>query len=69
MFEQGAPEISRQYQGSGLGLPLVKKLADMHGGEVSVKSAPGVGSTFSVALPLGSTSLAEPDTAIEVLPG
>jgi PAS domain S-box-containing protein len=43
--------LSRGYEGSGLGLPLVQALAELHGGEVQVQSTPGVGSCFSVLLP------------------
>jgi PAS domain S-box-containing protein len=38
--------------GSGLGLPIVQALAELHGGRVWVESAPGQGTTFSIALPL-----------------
>lgn len=50
-FVQLDSGLSRQYQGSGLGLALVRRLAIMHGGDVSVKSELGVGSTFTVTLP------------------
>ena len=37
--------------GSGLGLAIVKRIADAHGGSVSVRSAPGAGATFAIELP------------------
>jgi len=42
---------SRDLGGTGLGLAIVKHLAQAHGGEVSVRSTPGAGSTFTVLLP------------------
>jgi signal transduction histidine kinase/type II secretory pathway pseudopilin PulG len=44
--------VEAQIHGSGIGLSLVKKAIDQHGGEVSVTSTPGSGSTFSMALPI-----------------
>ena len=43
--------LSRQTQGSGLGLYLAKSIIDAHRGRIWVASAPGKGSAFSVALP------------------
>ena len=43
---------SREIGGTGLGLAIVKHLARLHGGEVSVRSTPNEGSTFSVELPV-----------------
>jgi signal transduction histidine kinase/ligand-binding sensor domain-containing protein len=50
-FEQGDPEVARRYGGTGLGLVITRRLARMMGGEVSVSSRPGEGSTFEVRLP------------------
>lgn len=41
----------RTYEGTGLGLAICKRIAQMHGGWLSVKSEPGVGSCFSLHLP------------------
>jgi two-component system phosphate regulon sensor histidine kinase PhoR len=45
---------SRKTGGTGLGLSIVKHIALLHGGEVSVESAPGAGSHFHVRLPVRS---------------
>jgi signal transduction histidine kinase/CheY-like chemotaxis protein/HAMP domain-containing protein len=50
-FTQIDSKLSRQHEGTGLGLALVKRLAELHGGAVGVESAPGKGSTFRVWLP------------------
>jgi signal transduction histidine kinase len=50
-FHQLDASPAKQYQGTGLGLALTKKLAEAQGGRVAVRSAPGEGSTFSVILP------------------
>ncbi|HWQ34304.1 MAG TPA: ATP-binding protein [Blastocatellia bacterium] len=47
----------RSFEGSGIGLALVRELVRLHGGEVSVKSRPDQGSTFTVSLPLGKSHL------------
>lgn len=44
--------LPREYEGTGLGLALVRQLAQAHGGDVAVRSAPGQGSRFTVSLPL-----------------
>jgi len=50
-FSQVDSSLARQNEGTGLGLALVKRLAEMHGGSVSVSSQIGEGSSFRVALP------------------
>ncbi|MTI96267.1 MAG: HAMP domain-containing histidine kinase [Firmicutes bacterium] len=48
-FYQG--EKAHFREGSGLGLALVKRIIEMHGGRIDVESVPGQGSTFTVRLP------------------
>jgi signal transduction histidine kinase len=50
-FVQLDSELERDYEGTGLGLVLVKKLVNAHGGEVSVQSQIEVGSAFTVEVP------------------
>ena len=58
-FVQIDSSLTRQHEGTGLGLALVQKMTRLHGGTVSVESTPGVGSRFTVSLPVGSA----PDVA------
>lgn len=51
-FGQVENPLQHKVKGTGLGLPLSKKLAELLGGSVSVDSTPAVGSTFSVSIPL-----------------
>jgi len=55
-FYRGGSELTRTVKGTGLGLALVKQIAEAHGGSVGVESTLGSGSTFSISLPLESTS-------------
>jgi len=50
-FQQLSAGPGRQQQGTGLGLALTKHLAELHGGQVTVESTLGAGSTFTLRLP------------------
>ena len=50
-FGQIESVLSRNHQGTGLGLPLVKQFVELHGGTVALKSAQGVGTTVEISLP------------------
>ncbi|WOD41913.1 ATP-binding protein [Nodosilinea sp. E11] len=51
-FMQIESHLQKQVKGTGLGLPLSRKLAELMGGSVAVQSEPGQGSTFSVCIPI-----------------
>src|SRR4029450_214013 len=55
--------VQRRVRGTGLGLPLVRRLATLLGGGITVKSTPGVGSTFATVIPIRYPVAAEPDQA------
>lgn len=56
-FRQADGSASREYAGTGIGLAWVKEIAKLHGGDVSVHSQYGKGSSFSVNIPLGKSHL------------
>lgn len=56
-FYQVSDSARREYEGTGLGLALVKELVGVHRGSIRVYSNPGQGSLFSLRLPMGSGHL------------
>ncbi|GID25819.1 SpoIIE family protein phosphatase [Paractinoplanes brasiliensis] len=48
---------SRSHEGTGIGLALVRELAELHGGSAGAESEPAVGSVFTVTIPFGSAHL------------
>lgn len=57
-FERAVP--ARHYGGFGIGLWAARQIIEAHGGEIRVESEPGVGSTFTVELPIGAVPEADP---------
>ena len=62
-FTQLDSKLSRQYAGTGLGLSLVLRLAELHGGSVEVKSELGKGSCFTISLPWSESKSHFPQVA------
>ncbi|HEY9847979.1 MAG TPA: response regulator [Leptolyngbyaceae cyanobacterium] len=56
-FRQAEGSVNRSYEGSGLGLALVKELVELHGGQISVESIYQAGTTFTVWMPTGTAHL------------
>ena len=63
-FMQIQNDYTRNYQGTGLGLSLVKGLVELHGGSMSIESAPGLGTTVSVGLPAARGTINDDEDVI-----
>ncbi|HEV7388328.1 MAG TPA: response regulator [Gemmatimonadaceae bacterium] len=73
-FSQIDSSLARQFEGTGLGLAMIKLLAELHGGTLAVESAIGEGSRFTVWLPLRAQDEVARERvvvtqAVKVLPG
>ena len=55
-FYRGSNVTGLGIRGSGMGLSITKRVADMHGGEVRLESSPGKGSTFTLRIPIRGAS-------------
>ena len=66
-FHRVAGTTGRTYEGTGIGLSLVRELTELHGGRISLESVVGKGTTFRVELPKGSAHL--PADALSPVPG
>ncbi|MHC5765827.1 MAG: ATP-binding protein [Nostoc sp.] len=64
-FMQIESPLQKQVKGTGLGLPLSRKLAELIGGSISVKSQPGVGSTFTALIPIVYPDATELTTVLQ----
>jgi adenylate cyclase len=63
-FRQADGGASREYAGTGIGLTWVKEIAKLHGGDVTVHSQYGKGTSFRVSIPTGKTHL-DPASVVE----
>jgi signal transduction histidine kinase len=66
-FAQVENQLQTRVRGTGLGLPLSRKLAELLGGEITVTSRPGLGSTFCVRIPVVLEEVRDPAGPARIL--
>jgi PAS domain S-box-containing protein len=67
-FSQIDSSLARKFEGTGLGLAMVKRLAEIHGGTVAVASAEGEGSCFAVWLPIRANQASTTPFPVDLAP-
>jgi two-component system cell cycle sensor histidine kinase PleC len=65
-FEQVADHLTREHEGTGLGLPIAKALIELHGGELVLSSRPGVGTTARLRLPANRVRAVAASPAVQI---
>jgi two-component system sensor histidine kinase BaeS len=59
-FYRGRRAVAEQVQGNGLGLHLVRRIAEAHGGRVTVRSTAGEGASFTIHIPASGEPVLQP---------